>query len=243
MCGIGGYIYMKPNKVSAIGLQTIARNLLLELEVRGRDATGYGYVSTKDKFAYAAKAPLKASDFLGVSGHLLSKSNLKSMPWAILLHTRAATKGLPSNNGNNHPIYSKASGLCMIHNGWVLNDDDLAKTFNLNRDAEVDTEIYLRLIEHFYLLDEKRSVPAAIAEATKHVYGSFACAMVQGGAPGSLWLWRTQGDLNIVKSDFGYAFASTMKALINGIYLGSKSADITHIVWQEFDYNRLVQIN
>ena len=151
MCGIAGYIRTTGHLSSPTRLQQLARSLLLGIETRGHDATGYGYVeSGSDKAVCVTKAPIKASEFLAIDGHLLAKRKLKKMPTNLLLHTRSATQGKPENNSNNHPVYSKASGLCLIHNGWAINDEEVKKNFKLDTDAQVDTEVYLKLIEHFY---------------------------------------------------------------------------------------------
>ena len=209
----------------ALTLQRLARGLLFGIETRGRDATGYAYVSVKDGYVSLCKAPVKATDFLELKGHLLTKPKINRMPRCMILHTRAATQGKPSNNLNNHPIYSKASGLCMIHNGWISNDDVLASELKLKRDAEVDSEIYLKLIEHQYLRELDKPMQVHVQAATSQVYGSLACAMIQGGHPDKLWVWRDSGSLAIVQTDWGWAFASTHQALLGALIYTSSSFD------------------
>ena len=217
MCGIAGYFVNRqvdgksPNP-KLLGL--LAQNLMEGIETRGRDATGYAFVSQADKFVKLGKAPVNASAFLELGGHLLSKAHTpKSMPQMMLLHTRAATKGEPANNWNNHPIYSKETGLCLIHNGWLINDDELVAEHKLRLDAQVDSEAYLRVIEKFYLRDEKKSVENAIAAATGVAFGSIACAMIQAGRRGTLWLWRDEGPISLAQTDWGWVFASTTAIL------------------------------
>jgi predicted glutamine amidotransferase len=226
VCGIAGFFVSNPERIRATSLQVLAQSLLLGIETRGRDAAGYAYVSVKDKFAHIAKAPVTASDFLELPGHLLSKDNIKRMPRSLLLHTRAATQGLPSDNRNNHPVYSKLTGLTITHNGWLLNDDDIITHFDLKKDAEVDSETYLRLIDKFYTQGEVRTVESAIKQATQHVYGSIACAMFQGGRPSTLWLWRDLGDLFLIKTDWGYIYASTDDILLEAAYESCTALDL-----------------
>ena len=185
------------------------------IQSRGRDATGYAYIR-EDGNTNFAKSPVEARDFLKIPGHLLFEPP-KQMPTNMLLHARAATQGVPSDNKNNHPLYSKISGLCMIHNGWFLNDSEIREQFSLKPDAEVDTEVYLRLIEKFYIEGDVKSIETAIKEATKCVFGSVVCAMIQGGKSNIMWLWRDRGDLAVVKTEWGYVFASTMAILVNAI--------------------------
>jgi hypothetical protein len=124
---------------------------------------------------------------------------------------------------NNHPIYSKASGLCLIHNGWISNDDQLAREHALTQDAEVDSEIYLRLIEKYYLEHPNEPVESGIKEATEQVFGSVAAAMIQAGRTDTMWLWRDAGQLAFARTDWGFVFASTKDALVKAI-MGTCSA-------------------
>jgi predicted glutamine amidotransferase len=230
MCGIAGYIVTKPKRVRVSSLQELARQLLLGIENRGRDATGYAYVNAGDKFVHMAKQPVEATDFIKIDGHLLSTQPAEDMPRAMILHTRFATQGTPAKNSNNHPVYSKLTGLCMVHNGWLINEDDLVTDYSLKKDAEVDTETYLRLIEKFYRHGETKTVEHGIQEATKCALGSIACAMVQGRRPDVLWLWRETGELKVVGVDWGYVFASTTSAALNAIYRSCNAIDVT---WTE----------
>ncbi|MBW2675440.1 MAG: hypothetical protein JRD89_18860, partial [Deltaproteobacteria bacterium] len=90
-----------------------------------------------------AKEPLPAS----VVAHQVTDI-IKPQHTVILLHTRAATQGEPSNPNNNHPIYYK-NGTVLIHNGVIHNDDTLKRIHNLHTDGEVDSEIILALYNHF----------------------------------------------------------------------------------------------
>lgn len=232
MCGISGYFVQKPERVRPEAIQLLAGNLLRGIENRGRDATGYAYVSRKDskRATFVCKAPVAASDFLRIEGHLLTKKSVSAMPRAMLLHTRYATQGKPEDNRNNHPVISKESGLCLVHNGWFVDDDAVIEAFDLKKDAEVDTETYLRLIEKFYLQGETKTVESGIQQATRNVWGSIACAMIQGGRPGTMWLWRDQGALELAMTDWGFVFASTKSALLEALYGSCKSIDLS---WHE----------
>src|SRR3990167_3729803 len=242
MCGIAGYIVLDGKRVRPTALQAIARTLLRDLEHRGRDATGYAYVSIKDKSAYVAKAPVPASDFISIEGHLLSNVDIKAMPRTMILHTRFATQGLASDNRNNHTVYSKKSELCMVHNGWLINDKELVKEHDLKKDAEVDSETYLRLIEKEYYNGSKGDITKSIVEATKSVVGNIACAMVKGGAPGTLWLWRQEGDLRLARTDFGFVFASELRALWQGLYHSTRAIDVSQVTIIEVPPGTLLEL-
>lgn len=224
MCGIAGIFVTNKSRINDAALHRLARSLLVAIQTRGSDATGYVYLN-KHGNTCLAKAPVTAKSFVDIPGHLLSKKKAE-MPQLILLHARFATHGEASNNMNNHPLYSKVSGLSLIHNGWLLNDTELETDFELKKDAEVDTETYLRLIEKFYFQGETKSVESGIKEATKLVYGAVVCAMIRGGKPGVMWLWRDKGDLAVVQTEWGYVFASTMTLLLNSLYDSCHASDV-----------------
>lgn len=215
ICGIAGYFVTDPSLVSNGGLWSMSRCLITGIQSRGRDAAGYAYITPTGRTNFA-KSPVEAKDFIKIPGHLLHELP-KQMPTNMLLHARYATQGEPKNNQNNHPLYSKISGLCMIHNGWFVNDGEIKEKFSLKPDAEVDTEVYLRLIEKFYIEGDIKTIETSIKEATKCVYGAIACGMIQGGKPNVMWLWRDRGDLYVVQTEWGYVFASTPSILFNAI--------------------------
>lgn len=240
MCGIAGYLIKDNKRVRSISLHTLCRSLLGNIASRGRDATGYAYISNTTKKVCLAKAPVESCDFLNISGHLLSTKAPKVMPRTMLLHVRSATQGEPDNNQNNHPIYAKASGLCMVHNGWFWNDADIVKTHKLTVDAEVDSEVYLKLIEK-YALSEK-SVGRGIYKATEEFVGSIACGMIQASKPGHMWLWRDSGSLAVAEVDFGYVFASTKDALIQSLYT-MHANDMSYFRLIQFPYDTLIYLS
>ncbi len=135
-------------------------------------------------------------------------------PRAIILHTRYATEGTPNNNENNHPIYSKQTGLTLIHNGWLTNEREVLAKFKLRKDGEVDSETVLRLIEHF-LLNGSRTINRAIKLAMRELKGVFACALISERYPNTLWLWRDNNPLHVVRDPFSgaFIFASTEELL------------------------------
>jgi asparagine synthetase B (glutamine-hydrolysing) len=100
----------------------------------------------------------------------------------VLLHARAATKGDPRDNNNNHPL---DQGLCsVVHNGIINNDDWLFTDLKLKRKGEVDSDI-LRAV-----LDEHGLSKKAISVLQK-CRGSAAIAAVSVKEPGKLLLARS----------------------------------------------------
>jgi glucosamine 6-phosphate synthetase-like amidotransferase/phosphosugar isomerase protein len=208
MCGIAGiFDVQKSKKLERVKL---AKHLMLAIEQRGRHASGYAYHG-KDSIM-VEKADMTASDFVQAAPLFTEPFKLK--PRSILLHTRYATQGSPRNNYNNHPIYSKISGLTLIHNGWLTNEREVIAKFNLDKDGEVDSETVLRLIEHF-VLNERKRITTAIKLAMRELEGRFACALISEKYPDTLWLWRNGNPLYCYRDERTGAliFASTAELL------------------------------
>ena len=207
-------------------LKRLAVSLLTNIAVRGKEATGYAYIHPQTGFVRVAKSGVSPAEFVKIPGHLLSNGDYRDMPRMMMLHARFATQGSPTINGNNHPLYSKGSGLCMVHNGWFTNEDEIAKEMSLDRDFDVDSEVYLKLIEHYFLAGDKLEV--AIGKATNKLEGTSACAMFQAKRKDQLWLWRDKsGPLSVAETEFGYVFASTADILWKALLPALSALDNT----------------
>ena len=69
-------------------------------------------------------------------------------PLAILGHSRLQTNGLSEINTNNQPVVK--DGAVGIHNGIIVNDEKLWKSFpTLKKKYDVDTEVFLSLLQMF----------------------------------------------------------------------------------------------
>jgi glucosamine--fructose-6-phosphate aminotransferase (isomerizing) len=214
MCGIAGIFDVKRKaNFERVGL---ARELLLAIERRGRHATGYAFIKTGDDSTEIVKADIPASEFVQVAP--MFTDGLDGAPRAILLHTRYATQGKPSNNWNNHPIYSKHSGMTLIHNGWLTNEEEILEKYGLHKDGEVDSETILRLIEHF-MFNERKRIITAIRLAMRELKGVFACALISEKYPDTMWLWRSGNPLNVYrdKKTEAFIFASTRELLSEAV--------------------------
>lgn len=211
MCGINGYITKKKHSRFA---QERFERILVEGETRGTDASGIGFIKSKQSFYYA-KAPMKASKFITKEKY---KQLIEKFDPSILIgHNRQKTQGDKENNYNNHPIVTK-TGLVLIHNGIIHNDDQLFKQYKLARDGEVDTEIIVRMIE-YYLLSKGLSVTKAIQSATKEIRGSMAVALLYAKEPRSMYLFRSSNPLNLAfhKPTGTIFFSSTEHILESGV--------------------------
>jgi predicted glutamine amidotransferase len=193
MCAICGYYCfseLKPEK-------SILKELLVNSQSRGKDATGIGYI--KDNYLVVKKQALPASEFASCLDDI-------ELPGTMIMHCRQATQGKPDQEANNHPIFTK-SGLGLVHNGIILNDQELFEQHKLERDGQVDSEIIAKLIEkesrfnNLKMLDE--------------IEGGFTFAAIWTRFPGQLLLVKHDNPLAIVidtKQDILY-FASSGEIL------------------------------
>ncbi len=144
MCGIAG-IHCRGD-VPVADLNKAVQEMLLGLEGRGRDASGW-ITLTDDGQARLRKDVLPASRFV-------ARMRSERKRWGIadgrtvrtaMVHTRFATVGNKRDARNAHPHVS--STIAAVHNGTVYNADELFESFDLPRRATVDSEVVPALIE------------------------------------------------------------------------------------------------
>ena len=159
MCGLAGVLQTNQAR-SRNDLRIIAElftELLVGSEHRGPHATGVALINASGDY-YISKAPVPASGFVTSRDYRLVIDKLASDTTCLMGHTRWPTRGSHLDNANNHPLVSGGEhqthgqrptcGVCILtHNGHVTNHHALSRLMNLKRDAEVDSEILLRLAE------------------------------------------------------------------------------------------------
>jgi len=177
MCGIMGY-YAFGNKLPN---KNKIENMFVLLETRGKDASGFAFLNSRNELE-VVKSDVPASE-------LLKKDSWKqlNLPKIMIFHTRLKTQGEPSNNMNNHPLFTK-KGLAIVHNGMIYNDKEIFGTKE-KRDAEVDSEAIL------LQLSSKSNDPI------KHVFetldGGFAVASINKANPTTLTLFRKDNPIEL----------------------------------------------
>lgn len=158
MCGISGAILTDKTYewMGAEGPALLARQLGLAMQVRGSDATGIARFTQGGRYK-VAKLDVPAAKFFG------SREGIGSNSRAFIVHTRAMTQGAASNPLNNHPIvYNNVVG---IHNGWITNDDDIFRDFDLPRHGQVDSEAIFAAIANLGWKKALETIEGAAAVA------------------------------------------------------------------------------
>jgi glucosamine 6-phosphate synthetase-like amidotransferase/phosphosugar isomerase protein len=195
MCGIAGYSL---SAKSALDRTLAAQSLLAGIAERGADAVGYAHRSPGDAYPTVVKQRTPASQ-------LLERIDVPQAATELLVHVRDYTKGHPSIAANNHPV--RHGPVVGIHNGIILNDDELLAPFSCAR-AEprmtVDSEAIFALAAHSH------NDPLALEELT----GSLAAAWLDARVPGTIFAARGAGrPLWIGAGKHELFFASTRRAL------------------------------
>src|SRR6266550_3168218 len=195
MCGIAGYSLSPDSRVN----RTLAAQALLAgIAERGADAVGYAYRAPGDGFSTVVKQRTPASS-------LLDRISVPQQATEALVHVRDYTKGHPSIAANNHPV--RHGPVVGIHNGIILNDDELLEPLSCARcepRMTVDSEAIFALAAHSH------NDPHALEDLT----GSMAAAWLDARVPGTIFAARGVGrPLWIGKGKHELFFASTRAAL------------------------------
>src|SRR3954453_20740129 len=113
MCGLAGYSL---DHRSSLERTLGAQALLAAIAERGADAVGYAYRSPGSGYPTVVKQRTPAS-------MLLDRVAVPPAAGQLLVPVRDYTRGHPSIAANNHPV--RHGPVVGIHNGIILNDDEL----------------------------------------------------------------------------------------------------------------------
>jgi glucosamine 6-phosphate synthetase-like amidotransferase/phosphosugar isomerase protein len=195
MCGIAGYSL---STRSALDRTRAAQSLLAGIAERGADAVGYAHRSPGETYPVVVKQRTPAS-------MLLDRLDVPQSASGLLVHVRDYTKGHPSIAANNHPV--RHGPVVGIHNGIILNDDELLAQFNCSRSEPrmtVDSEAIFALAAHSH------NDPLVLEELT----GALAAAWMDERQPGTIYAARGAGrPMWIGAGKHELFFASTRRAL------------------------------
>lgn len=186
MCGIAGFFFKGDfsNQEKAQWIRHAYNSIL----TRGRDATGFANISFESKDIHIFKTGK-------------AWNNIKNEPvfsqehWGdlVLLHTRAATHGVASDNANNHPHESE--DWVMVHNGVIRN----TKLKDYQYKGQCDSEVLLSYIQKF-----------GLHSGVNQIVGSMAIALVNKSEPHVLYLYREGNPIVVQEKYMGkdkYIFA------------------------------------
>lgn len=183
MCGIFGIISCKPIVSSDL------RFLAEHSEQRGKDSSGLFISHSKGYVLHRANQAITS---------LLKRVNTNNSGFAMG-HSRLITNGL----ADNQPVYRDS--VCVIHNGIVVNDDELWALIGKTKHQEIDTEIIAAIAaDHLEKGGQVEHIAARVLDLCK---GVVACALALPKL-GKLCLFSNNGSLYHGIKDGAHYFAS-----------------------------------
>lgn len=184
MCGIFGFCLNRKARFTSECLKRLLRDLFLFSESRGKEAAGLAALGADAisvlKAPMSASAMLRTPEYEAAAGRALQFWNregnvMPSRSLTMIGHSRLVTTGSQDLHCNNQPVI--ADGLVGVHNGIIVNQDDLWRRFpQVTRQYEVDTEVMLRLLRLFYA--ETGSVLTAVRRAFEVIQGATSVAIL-----------------------------------------------------------------
>lgn len=191
MCSIGGAVFNHP--ISAIEAQKIVSLLLFFGRERGDQSAGFWLDTLKEP----VKRALEVAEFLETVEYK-SVWAKQAQVQALLTHTRLPTSG---GKDSKHAQPFQCGRTVTVHNGTILNPEQLEKSFQFYRKTNVDSEIFARYIARYGV----RNLP-------KFLRAMSGCAAVGAYHNGSMYVFRDNNPLHIckIKGD-GIIFGSTKK--------------------------------
>lgn len=193
MCGIVG-------AVSERDVQGILLEGLRRLEYRGYDSAGLAVLSPDANIQRARELGKVAA-----LAELVEQAPPKGV--VGIAHTRWATHGEPSRL-NAHPHMS-GERLALVHNGIIENYQELRDELRAGGyefTSQTDTEVVAHLIERAYR--KTGSLTEAVREATGHLRGAYALAVVHADEPDHMIVCR-EGSPLVIGVGIGENFAAS----------------------------------
>lgn len=172
MCGIFGWIKSGKAQVSNETVAKGIKELFLLSETRGKEASGICLTGRENiqiyKKCVRAKKLIRAKEFQDLLyGMKLQES------FMVMGHARMVTNGSRDNEKNNQPVIR--NDLVCIHNGIIVNDLEIwDNNPELPRTAEVDTEVFLALMEKYAYQND---LLGAFKKCLSEIKGSLSIAM------------------------------------------------------------------
>ena len=197
MCGIVGYVGTQDSV--PILLEGLRR-----LEYRGYDSAGVAILNGEG---------LKVEKTAGKIAMLEARINAThpSGPLGIA-HTRWATHGVP-NQINAHPHVDCHGRIAVVHNGIIENYSTLKTKLQQEGHrftTDTDTEVIVHLVEKYY----NGNLEKAVAEALRHLTGTYGIAVISVDDPGKIVGARHGSPLVVGICDSEYILASDVSAII-----------------------------
>jgi glucosamine--fructose-6-phosphate aminotransferase (isomerizing) len=188
MCGIFGII--SQNKIDKKDLKLLVKHS----QQRGKDSSGLIYLDNEHYQICRADHDIDK---------LLNKTKPYHSP-IVFGHSRLITNGL----SDNQPVIR--DNVFVLHNGIIVNDDDIWKDLKVERKYQIDSEVIAAIVlEH---LKTGRSLNELADVIMKKCIGIVSCAIIIQDL-GKLILVSNNGSLHVGSKNGATYFASENYAL------------------------------
>ncbi len=188
MCGIFGQVAKE--KINRKNLNKIVKHS----EQRGVDSSGLIYYKNLEYNIDRADFNIEK---------LLKKVNYYDSK-IVLGHSRLITNGL----GDNQPVVR--DNICAIHNGIIVNEEEVWKKTGIERRLKIDSELIVAIAEeHLASGGDMEEIPSKILSLCR---GIIACALVLP-KKGQIILFSNNGSLYVGENGEDIYFASEKYAL------------------------------
>lgn len=196
MCGIAGIHRLTDREEPKLG--RLMDELLLGIEHRGKDATGFAAITDKGTVVHQ-RASCEARKF--VAGRKPIPANSRT----VILHTRFATQGSPAFPENNHPV--RSGDFYVVHNGHIWSDTDVFQVAPFKRAGQVDSEAIAAVLR-------MKGWTGALDDGLDMLDGNMAFAAINRSAPGELLLAKGwDSPLYVARSKHLLIWASTQETI------------------------------
>ena len=191
MCGIVGYVGKK--RVVPVIIDGLRR-----LEYRGYDSAGIAVAGNGEG--------LQIRRAEGKLRNLEEVIRLKPLDGTYGIgHTRWATHGRPTEE-NAHPHRDCKGDVVVVHNGIVENYlplKHLLQSEGHDFKTETDTEVIAHLVEKYF----QGNLEKAVAQALRHLTGTYGIAVISADDPGKIVGARHGSPLVVGVGDQEYILA------------------------------------
>jgi asparagine synthetase B (glutamine-hydrolysing) len=182
MCGIFGLFAGSGGAYHPKHLRRSLRTLALLSESRGLDSAGLVIWNQPERAVSVMKGPVAVSYLLKQPTvrqpleraiQTAGLANGHRAPFAVLGHSRLVTNGSQLCDVNNQPVIK--DGIIGVHNGIIVNHDDLFTRHRLTRAYDIDTEVMLALVAKY--IGEGWDLASSVSKTLSEVVGTVATAM------------------------------------------------------------------
>jgi len=179
-------------------LRELTRELLIELQPRGLDASGIAVINepgTEESWVF--KKPLRPDRLVRRPKFEETLQKIGPHTNFIMLHARWTTSGTTEDNVNNHPII--IPNFIGIHNGTLDNDDKLFNDHveDFKRVGEVDSEIIFQLFS--YYSEQGLDPQSAMQQTAAQLDGTFTGAVLDWRHPRRMMMFKFERPLSLVR--------------------------------------------